>query len=105
MAGLSNSRYNRDVPSNTSLWALTAALTSALVIGCGETIARLAHVRAFSVRSAEFIGWNSTPERGANTHPALTELLEHLVMANYLSGHHDSPPASAVTVLVECTAR
>lgn len=87
------------------MWALTAALTAALIVGSGEAIARLAHGRAFSVSAAQYIGWaRPDPVLGwrnnPGVHPADEGPHEPMTIMEDGSRLTGTPPGAGPTVLI-----
>ena len=98
----SNGRHAR---LKAALWALTVALVAALVFGGGEAIARLTRARAFSVRSADHIGWaKPDPVLGwrnnPGVHPADEGPHEPMTILPDGSRATGTPPGAGPTVLI-----
>ena len=95
----------RQARSKAALWALTVALTAALVLGCGEAIARLAHARAFSISAALYIGWaKPDPVLGwrnnPGAHPADEGSHEPMTILADGSRATGTPAGAGTTVLI-----
>jgi hypothetical protein len=93
------------VRSKIALWALTIALTAALVLGLGEAIARLAHARAFSISAAQYIGWaKPDPVLGWRNNPGVHPADEgaHEPMTILADGSRDAgtPGGAGTAVLI-----